>query len=441
MRIVQAVGWYYPDSWGGTEIYVAALAGRLRAAGHEVAIAAPDASHGGERRYHHDGIPVYRYPIPAQPTRAEAQGGAIVRGAERFHRWIEAFGPDVAHFHTFVTGLGLAEVDAARAAGARVIVTTHAATLGFICARGTMMRMGSELCDGVTDERKCAACMLQHRGMPEAAARLIAATPEPLTEMMRRLPGRAGAVFSFPSFIRDQKARQRRLLDSADWFVLLTEWAGKAVLANKAPASKVAVNRLGIATRPPASKPGPDARPTRLPLHVAYLGRFDAIKGAHDFVRALVGLAPDLPFRAELIGPVFTAAEQHVVDELRRMIGQDARITIAPAVPHAAVARTLAGLDVLCCPSVVAEGGPTVAIEAHAVGTPVIGTRIGGLAELVTDGVNGRLVAPGDWRALGAVIHDIVRDPAGTVDQWRRSLPPARTFDEVTREYLSMYAA
>jgi glycosyltransferase involved in cell wall biosynthesis len=101
----------------------------------------------------------------------------------------------------------------------------------------------------------------------------------------------------------------------------------------------------------------------------------------------------------------------------------------------------LAGIDVLCCPSLVAEGGPTVAIEAHAVGTPVVGTRIGGLAELVTDGVNGRLVAPGDWRALSAVVRDMVADPAGTIDQWRRSLPAPRTFDDVTREYLSLYAA
>ena len=318
MKILQAVGWYYPDSWGGTEIYVSALASRLRAAGHEVAIAAPDAQHAAERRYEHDGIPVYRYPIPSSPTRAEAQGSTIVRGAERFHHWIETFRPDVAHFHTFVTGLGLAEVDAARRIGARVIVTTHAATLGFICARGTMMRMGAEPCDGLTEERKCAGCMLQHRGLPVSAAHAIAHVPAPIAALMQRLPGRAGALFSMPSFIRDQKARQKRLLASADRFVLLTEWAGRTVIANGAPAATVAVNRLGIAARPPARKPGPDLQPTERPIRVAYLGRFEAIKGVHDFVRAVRSLPADLPLRAELIGPVFTSAEQRVVDEILR---------------------------------------------------------------------------------------------------------------------------
>jgi glycosyltransferase involved in cell wall biosynthesis len=441
MKILQAVGWYYPDSWGGTEIYVSALAARLRAAGHSVAIAAPDARHLSERRYDHDGIPVYRYPIPSEPTRAEAQGSTTVRGAERFHAWISEFGPDVAHFHTFVTGLGLPEVEAAQRTGARIVVTTHAAALGFICARGTMLRMGSQPCDGLMDERKCSACMLQHRGMPAAVAEAIAGTPAAIADTLRRLPGRAGAVFSLPSFIRDQRMRQKQLLASADRFVLLTEWARSTVLANDAPPAKVAVNRLGIATRVPAPKPAPDERPTRLPVRLAYLGRFDAIKGVHDLVRALKSLPPTMAFRATLIGPVFTTAEQRVVDDLQQAIGADARITIAPAVPHSAVARTLADVDLLCCPSLVAEGGPTVAIEAHAVGTPVIGTRIGGLAELVSDGINGRLVAPGDWRALASVVEEVVSDPAGTIDQWRRALPPARTFDDVAREYLSMYAA
>lgn len=440
MKILQAIGWYFPDSWGGTEIYVATLAARLRAAGHDVAIAAPDASHVVERRYKHDGIPVYRYPIPSEPTRAEAQGGAVVRGAERFHRWIDEFRPDVVHFHTFVTGLGLAELDAARRAGARVIVTTHAASLGFICARGTMMRMGSEPCDGIADERKCSACMLQHRGVPRLLADLVARTPLPIAAALQRMPGRAGAMFRLPGFISDQKARQQRLLASADRFVLLNDWAARTVVANGAPPSKVVVNRLGIAARPPR-KPSPDMQPTKRPVRFGYVGRFDPIKGVYDLVRGLASVPASTAFRAELVGPVFTAGEQHVVDELRRMIGSDPRITIAPAIPHAAVPAALAALDVVCCPSIVAEGGPTVALEAHAVGTPVIGTRIGGLSELVTDGVNGRLVAPGDWRMLAELVQSIVADPSGTVDAWRRSLPTARTLDDVTREYLAMYAA
>jgi glycosyltransferase involved in cell wall biosynthesis len=97
-------------------------------------------------------------------------------------------------------------------------------------------------------------------------------------------------------------------------------------------------------------------------------------------------------------------------------------------------------VDVLCCPSLTLEGGPTVALEAMAVGTPVVATRIGALAEVIQDGVNGRLVAPGDWRALAQAFRDIVNEPA-TLDRWRAALPAVRTMDEVVGDYLELYRA
>ena len=142
LRIVQAIGWYFPEAFGGTEIYVAALCRAFKAAGHEVLVAAPDPATKHERTYFHDGTPVYRYPIPARPTRAEAQGGQTVRGAERFHRWLAAERPDIVHMHTFVTGMGLPELRAAKALGAKTVVTTHSSSLGFVCARGDAHAVG-----------------------------------------------------------------------------------------------------------------------------------------------------------------------------------------------------------------------------------------------------------------------------------------------------------
>ena len=144
MRIVQAVGWYLPTSTGGTEVYVSELSKRLRAAGHEVLIAAPETLGQPERTYDEGGFPVYRYPIPPRVTRDESQGRVIVRGAELFHEWLRRTQPDVVHMHTYVTGLGLAELRAAKALGAKVIATTHSASLGFTCQRGHDDAMGLE---------------------------------------------------------------------------------------------------------------------------------------------------------------------------------------------------------------------------------------------------------------------------------------------------------
>ena len=441
MKIVQAVGWYLPDSLGGTEVYVAALAHRLQAAGHDVQVAAPRAGARAEETYRLDGIPVYRYPIPAAPTRDECQGATTVRGAERFHAWLAAEKPEIVHVHTFVTGLGLAELRAAREAGARIVVTPHSASLGYVCQRGTMMRWGEHLCDGRCEPIKCAGCVLQSQGVPRPIARVLGAIPPTAGRWLGRAPMRLGTVLGMSALIRQNQARQAETLAVTERLVTLTDWARDALVRNDAPPSKLAVNRLGVNRLAAPSKPGPTTRPTTPPVRVGYLGRFDPIKGVHDLARAVASLPARLPIRVEFRGPDADEPAQSVLRELRALIGMDTRVTWAPAVPHEDVPRVLADYDVLCCPSVCLEGGPTVALEAHAAGTPVVGTRIGGLAEMVTDGVNGRLVPPGDWRALAGVLAEVAADPARTVDRWRHALPPVRSMDQVVGDYLALYAA
>lgn len=439
MKIVQGVGWYFPDSLGGTEIYVQALAERFAAAGHRMMIAAPEPGGASPRSYAHQGTEVFRYPTPAEPSRAEVQGRRPVRGTEIFHRWLEAQQPDVVHLHTFVPGLGLPEVEAARGLGARTVVTTHSSSLGFVCQRGTLMRWGEEVCDGIRRPIPCAACALQQRGLPRPLAHVLGALPPPVSGALRHLPGSLGTALGMPELIAHNGRRQQRLAAAVDRFVVLTGWARDILLANGFPPGKLRVNRLGTAHRRLASKPGPDDHPTDLPLRVGYLGRFEPIKGVEDLARAVASLPPEVPIRLELHGPAAGAAERQVLRRIEELAREDARIHPGPAVAADAVPRLLAGWDLLACPSRCAEGGPTVAIEAHGAGTPVIGSALGGPAELIRDGVDGRLFPPGDIPALAAMLREAASDPAGTVDRWRRQLPPARTMDEVAADYESMY--
>jgi glycosyltransferase involved in cell wall biosynthesis len=432
MRVLQAVGWYYPSSVGGTEIYVEALARLLRAEGHEVEIAAPDAG-GGERQYLHDGVPVYRYPIPAAPTRAEARGDVQVRGSERLHQRMLERQPDIVHFHTFVTGLGMHEVKAALKSGARVVATSHSARLGFVCQRGTMMRWGREVCDGVCEPAKCAECVLMGHKLPRTLARALAELPSPLSALVGRIPGPLGTMLGMSGLIASNQARQRDFLDSVDHFFVLTDAARGMVERNGAPDGKVTVNRLGVARH---AEPKP-RRPTSTPITVGYLGRFEDLKGVDDLVGAVTSLPRHVPLRLEVRGPLTTDAEKAVHAGLQRLALGDHRITFGPAVAPADAAQVLAGWDLLVCPSRNLEGGPTVALEAWAVGTPVIGTRIGGLAELVDDTV-GALVEPGDRAALARLLGTLAAHPE-RIDDWRAHLPRPRTMREVASDYCEEY--
>jgi glycosyltransferase involved in cell wall biosynthesis len=79
-------------------------------------------------------------------------------------------------------------------------------------------------------------------------------------------------------------------------------------------------------------------------------------------------------------------------------------------------------------------------LEAHAAGVPAIGTNIPALSELVRDRVNGRLYPAGNVSALAEILKELAETPE-LVDRWRACLPSVRTMDDVTRDYLEMYAA
>jgi glycosyltransferase involved in cell wall biosynthesis len=104
------------------------------------------------------------------------------------------------------------------------------------------------------------------------------------------------------------------------------------------------------------------------------------------------------------------------------------------------VPSVLRTYDVLCCPSRCLEGGPTVGLEALAAGVPLIAASAGGVAELLEDGVNARLVPPGDVDRLAAALVEVSTDPDGTFRRWRHRLPAPRTMRDVAHDYLPLYA-
>src|SRR5205823_5140648 len=144
------------------------------------------------------------------------------------------------------TGLGIAEVVAARRAGARVIVTTHSSMLGFLCQRGTLMWRGDTMCDGLVDIALCAACELEHRGLGRRSATAIAHVPLGWSQLASGVPGRLGTALGMPGLIAWNRERQETLFSLIERFVVLTARAASIVVANGAPADKVTINRLGV---------------------------------------------------------------------------------------------------------------------------------------------------------------------------------------------------
>jgi glycosyltransferase involved in cell wall biosynthesis len=441
VKILHLLGWYFPDSVGGTEVYVEALCRRLRAAGHDVRIAAPDSHGAAPETYEHDGVPVLRYAISEQPTRAEAYHQVVVRGGERLHRWLADERPDILHVHSFTTGVGLPEIRAAHRLGIRVIVTCHLPGFGYMCRTGELMQWGRVPCDGVVELDKCASCNLNRLGLTRSLAQLSGAVPLEISALMRRLPGRVGTTLGMVASVDEYRRMQRELFDLVEHFVVLNETARQMLLANGSPAAKLSLNRLGLSQSISAHKPPPETEPTRRPVRFGFVGRIHPSKGLTELVRAAVSLPRHCQFSLDIRGPAADPLTRRYAGDLRGDAAGDSRVTFSEPVPSREVPGLLARLDALVIPSIWFENGPTIALESMGVGTPIVASRVGNLPEIIEDRVSGRLVPPGDVHALAAALSSIVDDPAGSIDLWRRHLPAPRTMDDVAVDYLSLYAA
>jgi glycosyltransferase involved in cell wall biosynthesis len=113
-------------------------------------------------------------------------------------------------------------------------------------------------------------------------------------------------------------------------------------------------------------------------------------------------------------GPGRAALERDVADR-----GLTDRVRLLGARPRADVLRWLAAAD-LALLSSAWENYPHGLVEALAVGTPVVATAVGGVPEIVEDGVTGLLVAPGDPAALAAALRRWAGEP-GLAGRLRRA--------------------
>src|SRR5262249_36057242 len=84
---------------------------------------------------------------------------------------------------------------------------------------------------------------------------------------------------------------------------------------------------------------------------------------------------------------------------VRKLAGGAPRIAFAPPLARSEVAAVMARHDALMVPSLWLETGPLVILEAQAAGLYVVGSRLGGIAELIAEGGGGELVGAGSTRA------------------------------------------
>lgn len=361
-RILFVSSLYHPHNVGGAEATVRMLAEEAVARGMEAVVVtlAPDGTGAtavvGGVRVHY--LPLanlfFLHGRPSPPGWARPAWHALDAWnpvmARRLGHVLDAERPDVVNTHN-IQGFSVAAWGAVARRGIPLVQTLHDYYTG--CVNSSMYRGGGNCA------RPCAACRVL--GTPR---RWLSDRPAVVTTVSRRLYDRirAAGVYAGVDDVR------------------------------------VIVNANDPADAPPpAARPGP----TR-PLRLGFLGRLERVKGIEVLFDALRGIAPGAV--TVVVGGRGDPAYEDSLRQRSAGLPVEFRGWVEPS-------AFIDGIDALVVPSIWEEPLSRVSHEAMGRGVPVIGSRIGGIPEIVRDGETGFLFPVGDGAALARVIRRLIDDP------------------------------
>jgi glycosyltransferase involved in cell wall biosynthesis len=237
----------------------------------------------------------------------------------------------------------------------------------------------------------------------------------------------------------DRRGEQfKRLMTKADAVVAVCSWVEGVLERNGVPAEKITLSRQGIdgnlkrTTSRSSRRRSEDAA-----LRLAYFGRLDPAKGV-DLLTGALRSRPDAEIRLDVFAVVQPGAEA-TARALRRLAVEDSRLRVLDPLPAERVISVMVDYDLIAIPSRWLETGPLVALEAFAAGVPVLGANLGGIAELVRDGVDGVLLASDDLAGWADAIGRLARAPK-EVDMLRGNVEHPRTMNDVAHDMVILYA-
>ena len=141
---------------------------------------------------------------------------------------------------------------------------------------------------------------------------------------------------------------------------------------------------------------------------VLFVGRLNRHKGAAYLIRAFADVAQKIPqARLSIVG---NGPERQKLKDMTEEAGLGKRVEFAGEKDNAEVMEYMRRASVLAVPSIYREQFGIVIIEVMACGIPVVGFDIGGISELIEEGVNGYKVRRLDIKGLGNKIASLLED-------------------------------
>ncbi len=434
MKVLQVLNHFLPQQTAGTEVYTWALSKQLQQRGVDVKVLIPHYGKTEAADYVYDGLDVHQYAEPSVVDRSLIMGFRAPDGLRHFITYLQEAKPDLVHFHELAgsNGITLQHVQAAKASGAKVLMTFHLA--GYSCKTGTLVYKGEALCDGVIDLRKCSGCYLHTRGYAKAAPYLVRSSNvlHQLSIDASQWTNKLGTALGTVPILSKLKTDLHALVAACDRVVTITHWYKRVLLANGIDEQKIRFIPQGL---PLATTAVPlKNKSAHRPLRLLFLGRINKFKGLHLLLEALSGIDPSL---VEL--SVYGNSDDEVYEKnLRASTAQRSNIFWKGKLQQADVVKTMQQHDVLCLCSTFSEMSPLVIQEAFAAGIPVLASEVYGNAEQIQHGVNGLLFQFNNVHSLKEQLNRLIEEE-GLYERLQHEVKGPMGFEEVGRRYMELY--
>jgi len=417
--VLHAIHDFLPRHRAGSEIYALELA-RAQLARHDVTVLCaeydPAREHGEVVWRIHDDVPVVELINNWRCESFEDTYRSRVM-TDRVRHVLKTVRPDVVHVHNLLN-LSFDLPACARELGIPVVATLHDYTL--VCASGgqRLHRRDQHVCHDIEPDR-CARCFAESPFFAQAAFGRVAGGGRKASWIgraakvaRRAFPGlvdRAataarglGALSVTPADIEGRLAAAKRVFHDVDLFVAPSRALASDYQRLGLPADRIRVSDNGQV--PIGRTPG---RAPRTPLRIGFVGTIVWHKGVHVLIEAVRALGA-APCRVLVFGETEVAPD-YVKDLRARAAGLP--VEFMGGFEPGRTEDVYRHIDVLVVPSVWLENSPLVIHEAFMAGVPVVGSRIGGIPELVTDRVNGYLFEPGSADDLARALRRLIDRP------------------------------
>jgi glycosyltransferase involved in cell wall biosynthesis len=452
MRILQVIHQYPPFSSQGSEVYCQTLSHCLKTLGDQVAVF--HLSNTRPRRprrlneTHQDGMSFYHCIDSGEYSRLANWPNHFLR--ESFCHTLATFQPDVVHFHNYLS-LGDDLVNLAKTKGAKVIYTLH--DYGLICPNALLLRHGGELCGKSTPDFFEGCCPELIRSAGGASPRFASRLPSlarwrqyannqsnPYRRaFLRKAVGIAESILGAPetSAVAEKKSfflqATHRIFQQVDLFLAPSAYLRGRYLACGIDPDRILHLRYGLVHVPRVPRqPRQDDR-----LRFGYIGAFHAHKGVDILLTAFRGLGDRASLH--LHGSSFDSpvSEAHFKRSTAEPIPG---VVLHGRYDNSAIGAILAGLDAVIVPSRWYENSPLTIQEAQIAGVPVITSDVGGMAELVRDGIDGRQFRCNDPMDLRRILLSLIEAP-DQLKALRANAPEVPTIEQQSSKVRECYSS